>query len=88
MALNQETLYRAHERFLEKQWSLDWKDLIVLLRKLDEDELEAMADCYRLGDEKRMGEFLTNHIDLCLWESALLETCAEVAAKARETQST
>jgi len=88
MALDQATLCRAHERFLKKQRLLDWKDLIVLLRKLDEDELEAMADCYRLGDEKRMGEFLIDYIDLCLWESALLETRAEVAAKARATQST
>ncbi len=83
MSIDHETLWLAQERFRDKQRNLDVQRLMVLLIRLDEDDLEALVSCYRRGDEKGMGGLLRDHIDLALWEAALSETRARVAAEAR-----
>ncbi len=80
MTIDAETLFLAQERLRDKQRRLDARQLMWLLTRLPDEDLDALAGYYRQGDEEGMGGVLQDHLDLALWEAALEETLAEARA--------
>lgn len=84
MIIDTETLWLAQERLRDKQRRLDAGQLMYLLARLPDEDLEALIGYYRQGDEEGMGGILQDHLDQVLWEAALSETRAEARTTRKE----
>ena len=84
MTIDAETLFLAQERLRDKQRRLDARQLMWLLTRLAEEDLDALAGYYLQGDEEGMGGVLLDHFDLMLWEAALDEIRAETRTTTNE----